>query len=147
MVAFIFLPMLYHFFFRKKSEKAVTDEDSRFFLGILRGYKSLYKKIFSQRKLSFGIFLLLIPAGLGLAYLLETRGLPPIEKFDAVVSIDWNEPIGVEQNKDRVMSLLNSLEGAYLKSESDIGVRQFCDEESSLQEASLYFLFYTLEED
>ncbi|WP_373494095.1 efflux RND transporter permease subunit [Aquiflexum sp.] len=148
MVAFIFLPMLYQFFFRRKAEKAVTDEDSRVFLGILRGYKSLYKKIFSHRKLSFGIFLLLIPIGLGLAYLLDTSGLPPIEKFDAVVSIDWNEPIGVEQNKDRVMSLLNSLEGAYLKSESDLGVRQFLlfDGESSLQEASLYFLFDTQEE-
>jgi len=59
------------------------------------------------------------------------------------VQIDWNEPIGVEQNKERVMSLLNTLEGDYLKSESDIGVRQFLlfDGESSLQEASLYFLF------
>jgi multidrug efflux pump subunit AcrB len=50
LVAFILLPMLYHFFFRRKAKKPVTDEDSRFYLGILKGYKSLYKKIFSQKK-------------------------------------------------------------------------------------------------
>ncbi|MCS4436582.1 efflux RND transporter permease subunit [Aquiflexum gelatinilyticum] len=143
LVAFIFLPMLYHFFYRKKALLEEKGDDSRFFKIILKGYKSLFKKVFSYKKLSFGIFILLIPAGLALGYLLQVEGLPPIEKFDAVVEIDWNEPIGVEQNKDRVLSILESMKGAYLKSETDLGVRQFLlfDGESSLQEANLYFLF------
>jgi multidrug efflux pump subunit AcrB len=143
LVAFIFLPMLYHFFYRRKAVQEEKGDDSRFFKIILKGYKSLFKKIFSHKKLSFGIFILLIPAGLALGYLLEVEGLPPIEKFDAVVAIDWNEPIGVAQNKDRVLSILEAMKDAYLKSETDIGVRQFLlfDGESSLQEANLYFLF------
>lgn len=147
LVAFIFLPMLYHFFYRKKAVQEEKADDSRFFKLILNGYKSLFKKIFSHKKLSFGIFILLIPGGLALGYLLKVEGLPPIEKFDAVVAIDWNEPIGVAQNKDRVLSVLAAMEGAYLKSESDVGVRQFLlfDGESSLQEANLYFLFESQE--
>ncbi|MCH6200312.1 efflux RND transporter permease subunit [Aquiflexum sp. LQ15W] len=147
LVAFIFLPMLYHFFYRKKAVQEENGDDSRFFKIILKGYKSLFKKVFSYKKLSFGIFILLIPAGLALGYLLQVEGLPPIEKFDAVVEIDWNEPIGVEQNKDRVLSILEAMKGAYLKSETDLGVRQFLlfDGESSLQEANLYFLFESQE--
>lgn len=147
LVAFIFLPMLYHFFYRKRAVQEEKADDSRFFKIILKGYKGLFKKIFTQKKLSFGIFLLLIPAGLALGYLLQVEGLPPIEKFDAVVEIDWNEPIGVEQNKDRVLSILETMKGAYLKSETDLGVRQFLlfDGESSLQEANLYFLFESQE--
>lgn len=147
LVAFIFIPMLYLFFFRKRGIKEEKGDDSRFFKLILNGYKSLFKKIFSYKKLSFGIFILLIPAGLALGYLLQVEGLPPIEKFDAVVEIDWNEPIGVEQNKDRVLSILEAMKGAYLKSETDLGVRQFLlfDGESSLQEANLYFLFESQE--
>lgn len=148
LVAFILLPMLYHFFFRKKANEPLMEEDSRFFKMVLKGYKKLYVRIFAKRGLSFAIFLVFIPLGLGLAYLLEVRGLPPIEKFDAVVRIDWNEPIGVEQNKERVMGLLEAMEGRYSKSETDVGVRQFLlfDGESSLQEANFYFLFETQEE-
>lgn len=145
MVAFILLPMLYFLFFKSAESKGVQNEDSRFFLWVLKAYKTLYNKIFAYRKLSFFVFLILIPLGLSLSKLLDIKGLPPIEKFDAVVQINWNEPIGVEENKDRVLRLLGVLEGDYQKSEADIGVRQFLlfDGESSLQEASVYFLFDT----
>lgn len=143
MVAFIFLPMLYYFFFRSKGNKIMDSENSKAFTFILKGYKKVFQKIFLRRKLSLAIFLVLIPAGLSIGFLLDTQGLPPIEKFDSVVEIDWNEPIGALQNKDRVVNLMGSIQGKYTKAESDIGVRQFLlfDGESSIQQASLYFLF------
>ncbi len=142
LVAFILLPMLYHFFYQGKIQAGI-DEDSRFYLRILKSYKGLYSKIFLRRKLSLAVFLLLIPLGLALGYWLRVEGLPPIEKFDAVLRVNWNEPIGVEENKSRVMALIEASQGAYLQAEADVGVRQFLlfDGESSLQEASLYFLF------
>ncbi|MDO9551952.1 efflux RND transporter permease subunit [Rhodonellum sp.] len=143
MVAFIFLPMLYYFFFRSKGDKIMDNENSKAFSGILKGYKALFRKVFLRRKLSLAIFLILIPAGLSIGFFLDTQGLPPIEKFDVMVEIDWNEPIGALQNKDRIVSLMESIKGKYSKAESDIGVRQFLlfDGESSIQKASLYFLF------
>ncbi|MCH7415117.1 efflux RND transporter permease subunit [Belliella sp. R4-6] len=147
LVAFILLPMLYHFFFRNKSAEELAKEDSKFFGAVLRGYKKLYQIIFRRRGLSFIIFLIFIPLALLVSQLLNTEGLPPIEKFDALVEIDWNEPIGVEQNRDRLLSILQSLDGDYLKAESDVGVRQFLlfDGENSIQQASVYFLFETQE--
>ncbi|WP_194776338.1 efflux RND transporter permease subunit [Pararhodonellum marinum] len=142
MVAFVLLPMLYYFFFSRRGEISER-EDSRFFLKILKGYKTVYRRLFQKPGLSFTGLLLLVPVLLLLSQLLKVEGLPPIEKFDAVMEIDWNEPIGVEQNKDRVMSLLAAMKGQYLQSESDIGVRQFLlfDGENSIQQATVYFLF------
>lgn len=147
LVAFILLPMLYHFFFRNKSAEELAKEDSKFFGVVLRGYKRLYQIIFKKRGLSFIIFLIFIPLALLVSQLLKTEGLPPIEKFDALVEIDWNEPIGVEQNRDRLIAMLESLDGDFLKAESDVGVRQFLlfDGENSIQQASIYFLFETQE--
>ncbi|AFL84372.1 cation/multidrug efflux pump [Belliella baltica DSM 15883] len=147
LVAFILLPMLYHFFFRNKSAEELAKEDSKFFGIVLRSYKRLYQIIFKKRGLSFVIFLVFIPIALLVSQLLKTEGLPPIEKFDALVEIDWNEPIGVEQNRDRLITVLQSLDGDYLKAESDVGVRQFLlfDGENSIQQASVYFLFETQE--
>lgn len=147
MVAFILLPMMYFLFFKSTENKGVQGEDSKFFLIVLKGYKRLYRFIFRYRSVSFVFFLILIPLGLTLSQLLDVRGLPPIEKFDAVVQVNWNEPIGVDENKERVLQILGIMEGNFSKAEADIGVRQFIlfDGESSLQEATIYFLFDTQE--
>ncbi|KEO73444.1 efflux RND transporter permease subunit [Anditalea andensis] len=142
MVAFILLPLLYWLFFRSRALEEIK-EDSRLFVWVLAGYKKVYKRIFKRRKLSLGILILMIPVLLLVSQLLAVEGLPPIEKLDAIVEIDWNEPIGAQQNRDRIVEILSSMEGTYLKSESDVGVRQFLlyDGENSLQQATLYFLF------
>ncbi|MCH7411098.1 efflux RND transporter permease subunit [Belliella sp. DSM 111904] len=147
LVAFILLPMLYHFFFKNKPVEDIAKEDSKLFGKVLKGYKKLYQVIFLRRGLSFIIFLIFIPIALLVSQLLDSQGLPPIEKFDALVEIDWNEPIGVEQNRDRLLSSLEALGDGYLKAESDIGVRQFLlfDGENSIQQASVYFLFESQE--
>lgn len=144
MVAFILLPLLYRLFFAKRRANRDKD-DSRFFLIVLKGYKRLYQLFFKRRKTSLSVMFALIPVFLIIGLLLKTEGLPPIEKFDAVVEIDWNEPIGVEQNRDRVLALLEALKGGYLQAEADVGVRQFLlfDGENSLQQATLYVMFET----
>ncbi|WP_316929173.1 efflux RND transporter permease subunit [Nitritalea halalkaliphila] len=65
-----------------------------------------------------------------------------------MIEINWNEPIGPLSNKNRVQSLLQELEVAFLQAEADIGLRQFLlfEGESSLQQASLYMLFSSEEE-
>src|SRR5690606_18650920 len=55
------------------------------------------------------------------------------------------EPIGVEQNRDRVLALMESLKGAYRQAEADVGLRQFLlhEGENSLQQATVYVMFAT----
>lgn len=144
LVAFIFLPMLYLFFFkRKKQESAGEKDDSRIFSWIKKQYKRLFALVFKKPGLSFSIFLVLIPLGLLLVKFLPIQGMPEVEKLDAVVTINWNEPISATVNKSRTFDLLSRLDKSYIKAEADVGVRQFLlfDGEGSIQESNLYFLF------
>lgn len=144
LVAFIFLPMLYLFFFKGKSQNINHLEgDSKIFIWIKKQYKKLYSPIFSHPKLSMAVFLLLIPVSLLLVKFVNVEGMPKVEKLDAVVTINWNEPIPASVNKSRTLDLLQNLEKTYSKAEADVGVRQFLlfDGEGSIQESNLYFLF------
>ncbi|EAZ81214.1 efflux RND transporter permease subunit [Algoriphagus machipongonensis] len=141
-VAFILLPMLYLLLFGK-SKKIIEKEEGPFFRRILSGYELIYSKITSSRKVAILCFAILIPLGLAVSLLLKTEGLPEIEKLDATLEIEWNEPIGALENKGRVVALLKELQGSYEQAESDVGVRQFLlfDGENSIQQAFLYLLF------
>ncbi len=147
LVAFILLPMLYKLFFRGAAYQPVK-EDSRFSLALLAGYKRLYKMVFARRKLSLLLLFLLIPLTLSISKLLTIEGLPPIEKFDLLLEVDWNEPIHARENKLRIQEVLLSMDGAFLQAESDVGINQFLlfEGENSIQRGNLYLRFATSEE-
>jgi multidrug efflux pump subunit AcrB len=142
LVAFILLPLLYKMFFATK-EGTPLPEDSRVFSLVLSLYKRVYRRIFAYRKLSLAVLFSLIPVMLLLSRLLPVQGLPPIEKFDALLQVDWNEPINASQNRDRITTIMQQLEGSFVHAESDVGLRQFLlfEGESSIQQASLYLMF------
>lgn len=142
LVAFILLPLLYKLFFANRKGK-IEKEDSGFFVLLLLGYKKIYNKLFAYRRLSLILLLVLIPILLSISQLLPVSGLPPIEKFDIMLQVDWNEPIHATENKRRLQNLLSEMDGNYIHAESDIGVRQFLlfEGESSIQQATLYLLF------
>ncbi|WBL43436.1 efflux RND transporter permease subunit [Algoriphagus halophytocola] len=146
-VAFILLPMLYFLLF-SRSKKAYDNQEGRIFSKVLDLYEVGYRSVTQNRNLSFVLFLVLIPLGIGISLLLKSEGLPEIEKLDATLEVDWSEPISAAENRDRVVSLLNTLQGIYTQAEADVGVRQFLlfDGENSIQQALLYFLFPTVEE-
>lgn len=142
MVAFILLPLLYRLFFQSR-ENVVDKEDSRFFTVLLKGYKHVYLRIFKGRRVSLALFLIFIPCMLLLSLLLPIEGLPPIEKHDLMIALDWNEPINASQSKERIAAMLNSMEGGFVQAESDVGLRQFLlfEGENSIQQATIYLMF------
>ncbi|EPR68032.1 RND multidrug efflux transporter [Cyclobacterium qasimii M12-11B] len=142
LVAFILLPLLYFLLFKNKT-KSTIKEDSRLFKGMLRGYKIIYQKLFSRPGLSLLVLFLMIPLLLATVKFLKVEGLPPIEKFDVLISLDWNESIDASQNRDRIQNLLGQLEGKFTVAESDLGLRQFIlyEGENAIQQADLYLMF------
>ncbi len=140
MVAFILLPLLYRVFFQK-SKKQVK-EDSAFFRLILKLYKAFYAVIWRFKIISFALLLLLIPATYFVITSFEKSGLPDIEKTETLLTINWNEPIDAEANKQRVTQLINDLETQPI-SESDIGISQFLlsVEGGRVENATIYLKF------
>lgn len=142
LVAFILLPLLYFLLFKNKT-KSTIKEDSRLFRKMLKGYKTIYRRLFAHPGLSLMVLFLMIPLLLATVKYLKIEGLPPIEKFDVLISLDWNEPINASQNKDRIQNLLGQLEGKFTVAESDLGLRQFIlyEGENAIQQADLYLMF------
>lgn len=142
LISFGLLPLLYWFAFRN-SLSPKSSEEAPFFIWVLAVYEKGYELVNSRRKISFVVFMAFIPASLLFVMLLDTQGLPEIDKPDATLEIDWNEPISPAENKDRTLGLIRSLEGSYLQAESEVGVRQFLlfDGENSIQRSLLYLLF------
>lgn len=145
-VAFILLPMLYFLFF-SKSKKVDSGQESWFFSRVLRLYDFCFAKVMANRKVAILAFSILIPLGLLLSKVLTTEGLPSIEKRDATLEVDWNEPISALENRNRVQQLLELLDGTFEQAEADVGVRQFLlfGGENSIQQSLLYFLFPDVE--
>lgn len=141
MVAFVLLPLLYWLIFRVGKRENVQGEPKAFrkTLGL---YERVFTWIFSRRKTALIGFFILIPLGLALGLLLRSEGLPKIEKPDATLEIDWNEPISAAQNRDRMLSLIQGVRN-YSQAETDVGVRQFLlfDGDNSIQKSQLYLLF------
>jgi len=142
LVAFILLPLLYYLLFKNKT-KSAGKVDSWLFKRMLKGYKMIYQRLFSFPGWSLLVLFLTIPLLLATIKFLKVEGLPPIEKFDVLVSLDWNEPISASQNKDRIQNLLGQLEGSFQVAESDVGLRQFIlyEGENAIQQADVYLMF------
>lgn len=142
MVAFILLPLLYKAFF-SKTKKAIK-EDSLFFRLILKGYKAVYRLVWKFRGLSFILLLALIPLAYFMVIDFEKDGLPNIDKTETLVTINWNEPLDAESNKERVAELLNELDTGIVK-EADVGLKQFLlsIEDGSVENAEIYLKFET----
>ena len=68
--------------------------------------------------------------------------LPPITYTDAILKVDWNEPVTLERNQERIQELERLLEGRLEHSTAMVGVQQFVLNHSgdqSMEQASLYF--------
>ncbi|HET8860113.1 efflux RND transporter permease subunit [Marivirga sp.] len=141
LVSFVLLPLLYRLFFENK--KDFKKEDSRFFKHILKGFEKSHHWSFRNKSLSIIIILLIIPLGILAFWNMEQEGLPKITRIDAVVKINWNEPIDVIENANRSQALLNNLNQQLEFSETDAGIPQYLLslENAELQESLIYLQF------
>jgi len=144
-VSFVLLPLLYRLFFKNK--RNFKKEDSRFFKSITKAFAKSHHWSFQNKGLSFLLIILIIPLGIWAFWNMEQKGLPDITRTDAVVKINWNEPIDVLENANRSQELLNRLNAQLQLSETDAGIPQYLLslENSDLQESLIYFQFETEE--
>lgn len=146
LVAFIILPLLYRLFFENSKKKYA--EDSKAYLWIYKIYKALFSTVLRYKAATFLTLVLLIPVALFLGTILPTAGLPEVEKTETQVSLSWNEPIEINENRRRIMQLLNEMPQQLEISESDVGINQFLlfQGNNSVENAILYFKFPNQEE-
>lgn len=146
LVSFFLLPLLYLLLFRNSNQ--LPREDNRLYLMALKVYKKLYHWCLARRRVVFPALLFVGVAGLAIAFLLPVEGMPTLKRKDMSVYVEWNEPLSVHENRRRIEALLHQFSKHYTLSESDIGQTQYLlqTEQSTIQQASLYFLFNSYQE-
>jgi multidrug efflux pump subunit AcrB len=136
---FILVPLTYLLLF--KNLKKETREDSRFFLAMRAGYHRSFLFVWKHKKISLLLMSLLIPVAFFLFWFLPKEAMPEIERTETLVSIDWNEPIGLDENRKRTTEMCK--QSTALITEADAGFRQFTfgSEQYPVQQVDVYLRF------
>ena len=112
------------------------------FSGGLRWYDRTVSWALSHRWISWALPLacaaVIAVCGAGMS----KEKLPPITYTDAILNVDWNEPVTLDRNRARIQELEDFLDGRLEQSTALVGVQQFVLNHSgdqSMGQASLYF--------
>ena len=143
-VSITLLPVLYRLFHFKDSKK--IGQVTRFLTKMnTLNYEALYEKGFKwvmrKQKVSWGICMVLLLLALGIYNILPKTQMPEFTKTEALLKIDWNEQIHVEENKKRILSLLNPIKENLVNQTALVGNQQFIldkTSETKVSESTLY---------
>ena len=112
------------------------------FSGGLRWYGRTVSWALSHRWISWALPLacaaVIAVCGAGMS----KEKLPPITYTDAILNVDWNEPVTLDRNRARIQELEDFLDGRLEQSTALVGVQQFVLNHSgdqSMGQASMYF--------
>lgn len=102
-VAVLVIPVYYVVLYRKQpavqpAKRNLIDYDAIYETGL--------KWFFRHPGLAWGLFVLFIPLSAGLYLLLDKSELPPLTRDDTLMTVDWNEPVSVEENDRRITEIL-----------------------------------------
>lgn len=143
----ILLPVLYKLIYR------VTPQRSRF-SDILSCVQQkidnvvfpFYDKgmlyVFKHRIIFFIVLFVSIPACVVLFNKIPKSTMPALDYTEAIVRLDWNENIHIDENTNRIYSLLKYLDPLSKEDACYVGQQQYLlekDNELSISEAQLYF--------
>lgn len=142
LVSITLTPALYHLVHKRPHKY-----NEIAFLGRVRlfdmeqSYVKGFDFIFRHQKAT-ALFLLLIMGGGFFAYrLMDKRTLPVLPETETILTIDWNQNIHVDENKRRIIDILNISDSLIEQSNAFIGEQQFLlnpDLDISPFETSLY---------
>jgi multidrug efflux pump subunit AcrB len=143
---FVVVPLLYRLLF---NDRAYTPpKESRLFLILLKYYSNTFAMVWRHKKTSLAAMSALIPTALILLYLIPKSSFPEMERTETIISIDWNEPIDVSENRSRTIELLARNVKASTTSEVEIGHQQFLlnHENFSPQHLAIYLKYENIAE-
>lgn len=108
-----------------------------------RFYRITFKLIWRNKVTSLVVAGFTIPFGIALLFILPKEIFPRIDRIESLVNINWNEPINLRVNNDRVLLFIEENKSFFKEIESEVGQQQFLysSESYSEQQAQLYIKY------
>ncbi len=126
LVSVLVLPVYFYLMYRKRSAASENRYLAKWFtFNYYRPYEAGMKWTLRHGRLLMVCFVLLIPLTYLLYPLVEKSRLPRISHDDALLTIDWNSGISLEENDLRVYRLLAQVDSLIRQTTSMVGVQQF----------------------
>ena len=98
--------------------------------------------VFRHKKSSLILSAITIPMCVVLFYAIPKSRMPEIDQNELIAHLEWNENIHLDENRERIASLMEEAEKIGAQHTAYIGQQQFLlnrDRELSISEAELYF--------
>ena len=138
-VSIALLPVLYRLFHLRDTNK--VGRITRFLTKAnTLDYAALYEKgfrwVMRRQRLSWGICFVLLLLAFGLFTVLPKTQMPEFTKTETLLKIDWNEQIHVEENKSRILKLLNPIKESLVNQIDLVGNQQFILDKTTEAKAS-----------
>ncbi len=131
LVAVVMLPVLYYQLYRGRNSSVSSSSPLMY---------PLYDRGFTWVMKYPAAFLILVSLllfiGLWPSLHLPLRQLPEISHDDWLVKLDWNEPITLEENEERIRLLLQGLEPWLEEEQVQLGEQQYLLDQEARQTAS-----------
>jgi len=120
------LPVYFYLMYRRLQ----LGTGNRFITGFFtfdyyRPYEAGLKWVLRHGRPVLACFVLLVPLTYFVYRMVEKDRLPRIAHDDAILTVDWNSGISLEENDLRVFRLLSRVDSLMLQSTSMVGVQQF----------------------
>ena len=147
LVSITLIPVLFGLFYKKANENSNPIKNRwlsflQIYSGMESGYEKGYNWVFKNRKWFFvGTGLLLVLGLLSFIFIRKER-FPAFEQTDAMISIDWNRNISMQENRKRVEAFLEITDSLTTQIASQIGEQAFVldrADQLSAAEASVYY--------
>ncbi|MBD5244497.1 MAG: efflux RND transporter permease subunit [Barnesiella sp.] len=124
---------------RRPSRSArLTDSINRW---MDRTYTAVIDSVFAHKTIWLIVTALIIPVCIVMFYVLPVERMPQIDQNEAVVRVEWNENINVDENAARVNEVLRALDSTMVQNSAYIGVQDYlldAGSELSPSESEIY---------
>lgn len=140
LVSLLILPVCYHLLYRKRDLTNIIKKAKRegFYVGwYKKGFRFLSK---SRWRLPI-LFLLLIISTIVLLSISEKSILPRLTTTETIATIDWGEPIHLNENENRVRNLQSLIQNHTSQYIANIGKSQYgitLKSQPTLEQSSIY---------
>ena len=143
LVAVLVIPVYFHLLFKKSDGVHPSRFRGRELraLSLSRPYETALKWVFRHPRLILAFVLLCLLSSYGIMSALRKSSLPDIEYQDALLGIDWNAGISVDENDRRCDDLLQAAAPWLETSTTMVGVQEFLlshTRETTASEAVVY---------
>ena len=103
-------------------------------------YNTGFRLVLRKQKLVWPVLILLLMAFFLMVRMIHKERLPPRQQDAALIHIDWNEPIPVEENTRRILALCADLDQYTAYYSAQIGRQQFLlrHEENSREQSLIH---------